>query len=247
MSAVSIATNLALPAAAPATRYRSIRVTRGHVVAVLLATLVIAVLDLAFLFDKVGKPGIWKILAFEPFVSLLLFTTSLLAWLVVAAEPSGRTRWSMLVVASLVSAALTAAVTMPIATAMGIDQVWQAIMEKTRSMPPEWLRFIGNTVHLSIYAFLFIAAAQNIRLRSATQRAVLSAQRGRPPSHAGSGRRLIDAGAGRPQFLFDRWSTLKRGIEDAPQAAEDSRPLITYSRSVARMREEGSRSGQTIG
>ena len=70
--------------------------------AVLLATLVTSVLDLAFLFDKLGKPGIWKIIAFEPILSLLIFTSALLAWLVVAAEPSGRTagaslsqhRWS---------------------------------------------------------------------------------------------------------------------------------------------------------
>ena len=131
MSAVSVDTSQALPVPVPAaTRHRSIRVTLGHVVAVLLATLVTSVLDLAYLFDKLGKPGIWKIIAFEPILSLLIFTSALLAWLVVAAEPSGRTRWGMLVAASVVSAALTAAITMPIASAVGIDQVWQALMEK---------------------------------------------------------------------------------------------------------------------
>ncbi len=244
MSAVSIATNPALPAASPARRYRSIRVTRGQVVAVLLATLVTTVLDLAFLFDKLGKPGIWKIIAFEPFVSLLAFATALLAWQVVAAEPSGRTRWSMLVVASLVSAALTAAVTMPVATALGIDQVWQAIWEKTKPMPPEWLRFVGNTVHLSIYAFLFIAAAQNIRLRSATQRAVLSAQR----AQAAIAREVLEArliamqAQVEPQFLFDSLVDIEKLYRrDAPQAAQDLDRLITYLRvALPRMREAGS-------
>ena len=87
MSAVSVDTSQALPVPVPAaTRHRSIRVTQGHVVAVLLATLVTSVLDLAYLFDKLGKPGIWKIIAFEPILSLLIFTSALLAWLVVAAE-----------------------------------------------------------------------------------------------------------------------------------------------------------------
>ena len=98
----------------------------------------------------------------------------------------------------MVSAALTAAITMPIASAVGIDQVWQALMEKKKPMPPEWLRFIGNTVHLSIYAFLFIAAAQNVRQRSATQRAVLSAQRAQANRTRGSGSATdSDAGSGR--------------------------------------------------
>ncbi len=113
MSAVSINPSQALPAAPPAKRYRSIRVTRGHVVAVLLATLVTSVLDFAFLFDKLGKPGIWKIFAFEPIVSLSIFSSALVAWLVVTAQPSERTRWGRLVAASVFSAALTAAVTMP--------------------------------------------------------------------------------------------------------------------------------------
>jgi len=178
MSAVPINPSQALPApVSRAARYRSIRVTSGHVVAVLFATLVTSVLDLAYLFDKLGKPGIWRAIAFEPIVSLVIFTSALLAWLVVAAEPSERTRWSVLVAASFVSAALTAVITMPIASAMGVDQVWQALMERTKPMPPDWLRFIGRTAHLSIYAFLFIAAAQHLRQRSATQRAVLAAQR----------------------------------------------------------------------
>jgi hypothetical protein len=245
MSAVSVDTSQALPVPVPAaTRHRSIRVTRGHVVAVLLATLVTSVLDLAFLFDKLGKPGIWKIIAFEPILSLLIFTSALLAWLVVAAEPSGRTRWGMLVAASVVSAALTAAITMPIASAVGIDQVWQALMEKKKPMPPEWLRFIGNTVHLSIYAFLFIAAAQNVRQRSATQREVLSAQR----AQATIAREVLEArliamqAQVEPRFLFDSLvdiETLYR--RNAPQAAEDLDRLITYLRvALPRLRAAGS-------
>ena len=245
MSAVSIDTSQAL--AAPvrfAARYRSIRVTRGHVVAVLFATLVTSVLDLAYLFDKLGKPGIWRAIAFEPIVSLVIFTSALLAWLVVAVDPSERTRWSRLIAASVVSAALTAAVTMPIASAVGIDQVWQALMEKTKPMPPDWLRFIGSTAHLSIYAFLFIAAAQNMRQRSATQRAVLAAQR----AQATIAREVLEArliamqAQVEPQFLFDSLvdiETLYR--RNAPQAAQDLDRLITYLRvALPRMREAGS-------
>ena len=245
MSAVSIDTSQALPAPVPfAARYRSLRVTRGHVVAVLFATLVTSVLDLAYLFDKLGKPGIWRAIAFEPIVSLVIFTSALLAWLVVAAKPSERTRWSRLIAASVVSAALTAAVTMPIASAVGIDQVWQALMEKTKPMPPDWLRFIGSTAHLSIYAFLFIAAAQNMRQRWATQRAVLAAQR----VQATIAREVLEArliamqAQVEPQFLFDSLvdiETLYR--RNAPQAAQDLDRLITYLRvALPRMREAGS-------
>ncbi|HVE89854.1 MAG TPA: histidine kinase [Burkholderiaceae bacterium] len=245
MSAVPLQTSQALPAPVlSAARRRTIRVTSGHVVAVLLATLVTSVLDLAYLFDKLGKPGIWKVIAFEPVVSVLIFTSALLAWLVVAAQPSGRTRWSPLVAAAVASAALTAAVTMPISSAAGIDQVWQSLMEKTRPMPPDWLRFIGNTAHLSIYAFLFIAAAQNLRHRSATQRAVLAAQR----AHASIAREVLEArliamqAQVEPQFLFDSLvdiETLYR--RNAPQAPQDLDRLITYLRvALPRMREAGS-------
>ncbi len=245
MSAVPISTSQTLPApVARAARFRSMRVTSGHVVAVLLATLVTSVLDLAYLFDKLGKPGIWRALAFEPIVSLMIFTFALLAWLFVAKEPNERTRWSALVVASVVSAALTAAITMPISAAIGIDQVWQALMEKTKPMPPNWLRFIGNTTHLSIYAFLFIASAQNLRQRSATQRAVLAAQR----AQASIAREVLEArliamqAQVEPQFLFDSLvdiETLYR--RNAPQAAQDLDRLITYLRvALPRMREAGS-------
>ena len=78
-------------------------------------------------------------------------------------------------------------------------------MEKTKPMPPHWLRFIGNTAQLSLFAFLFIAAAQNFRRRSATQRAVLSAQR----AQATIAREVLEArliamqAQVEPQFLFD--------------------------------------------
>ena len=78
-------------------------------------------------------------------------------------------------------------------------------MEKTKPMPPDWLRFIGSTAHLSIYAFLFIAAAQNLRQRSATQRAVLAAQR----AQATIAREVLESrltamqAQVEPQFLFD--------------------------------------------
>ena len=245
MSAVPVETPQVLPGPVPpSTRYRSIRVTRGHLVAVLLATLVISVLDFAYFFDKLGKPGIWRVVAFEPIVSLVIFTSALLAWLVVAAKPSERTRWSRLVAAAVASAALAAAITMPIAAAVGIDQVWQALMEKTKPMPPDWLRFIGKTAQLSIYSFLFIAAAQNLRQRSATQRLVLAAQR----AHASIAREVLEArliamqAQVEPQFLFDSLvdiETLYR--RNAPQAAQDLDRLITYLRvALPRMREAGS-------
>ena len=244
MSAVSINTSQALPAASPAERFRSIRVTRGHVVAVLLATLVTSVLDFAFLFDKLGKPEVWKIFAFEPIVSLTIFSSALVAWLVVTAHPSERTRWGRLVAASVFSAAVTVAVTMPIADAIGIDKVWQAMMEKTKPMPPYWLRFIGSTAQLSLFAFLFIAAAQNIRLRSATQRAVLAAQR----AQATIAREVLEArliamqAQVEPQFLFDSLVDIEKLYrKDAPQAAQDLDRLITYLRvALPRLREAGS-------
>src|SRR5918993_880452 len=110
MSAVPISSDQALPLpAASAKRNRSIRLTRGHLVAVLLATLVTSVVDFSFLFDKLAKPGIWKIFAFEPVTSLLIYGFALLAWLIVATEQSERTRWGQLVVASILSAAAATA------------------------------------------------------------------------------------------------------------------------------------------
>ena len=204
------------------------------------ATLVTAV-PISELFDSC-KPGL-EVSAFGRWVFYDV-QSALLAWLVVASQGSERTRWSRLVAAAVASAALTAAVTMPISSAAGIDQVWQALMEKTKPMPPDWLRFIGNTAHLSIYAFLFIAAAQNLRLRSATQRAVLVAQR----AHASIAREVLEArliamqAQVEPQFLFDSLvdiETLYR--RNAPQAAQDLDRLITYLRvALPRMREAGS-------
>ena len=245
MSAVPITSDQALPLPlAPAKRHRSIRVTRGHLVAVLLATLVTSVLDFAFLFDKLGKPGIWKIFAFEPVTSLAIYSSALLAWLIVAADPSERTRWSRLVVASVLSAAVATAVTMPISDAIGIDEVWRAVMEKSKPMPPDWLRFIGGTAQLSLFAFLFIAAAENIRQRSVTQRAVLAAQR----AQASIAREVLEArliamqAQVEPQFLFDSLVDIEKLYrKDASQAAQDLDRLINYLRvALPRMREAGS-------
>ena len=245
MSAVPISSDQALPLpATPATRRHPIRVTRGQLVAVLLATLVTSVLDFAYLFDKVGKPGIWKIFAFEPFTSLLIYSFALVAWLVVAANPSERTRWSKLVGASVLSAAIATAITMPISDAIGIDEVWRTVMEKSKPMPPDWLRFVGGTAHLSLFAFLFIAAAQNIRQRSATQRAVLAAQR----AQAGIAREVLEArliamqAQVEPQFLFDSLVDIEKLYrKDPSQAAEDLDRLINYLRvALPRMRESGS-------
>ena len=245
MSAVPISSDQALPLpAASAKRNRSIRVTRGHLVAVLLATLVTSVVDFSFLFDKLAKPGIWKIFAFEPVTSLLIYGFALLAWLVVAAERSERTRWGQLVVASILSAAAATAVTMPISDAIGIDEVWRAVMEKTKPIPPDWLRFIGGTAQLSLFAFLFIAAAQNIRQRSMTQRAVLAAQR----AQASIAREVLEArliamqAQVEPQFLFESLVDIEKLYrKDAPRAAQDLDRLITYLRvALPRMREAGS-------
>ena len=245
MSAVPISSDQALPLpAAPATLRRPIRVTRGQVVAVLLATLVTSVLDFAFLFDKVGKPGIWKIFAFEPVTSLLIYSSALVAWLIVAANPSERTRWSKLVGASVLSAAVATAITMPISDAIGIDEVWRTVMEKSKPMPPDWLRFVGGTAQLSLFAFLFIAAAQNIRQRSATQRAVLAAQR----AQASIAREVLEArliamqAQVEPQFLFDSLVDIEKLYrKDPSQAADDLDRLINYLRvALPRMRESGS-------
>ena len=245
MSAVPITSDQALPLPLEAAkRHRSIRVTRGHLVAVLLATLVTSVLDFAFLFDKLGKPGIWKIFAFEPVTSLAVYSSALLAWLIVATDPSERTRWSKLVAASVLSAAVATAVTMPISDAIGVDEVWRAVMEKSKPVPPDWLRFIGGTAQLSLFAFLFIAAAENIRQRSATQRAVFAAQR----AQATIAREVLEArliamqAQVEPQFLFDSLVDIEKLYrKDASQAAQDLDRLINYLRvALPRMREAGS-------
>ena len=91
---------------------------------------------------------------------------------------------------------------------------------------------------------MFIAAAQNVRQRSATQRAVLSAQR----AQATIAREVLEArliamqAQVEPRFLFDSLvdiETLYR--RNAPQAAEDLDRLITYLRvALPRLRAAGS-------
>ena len=221
------------------------QLTWRHGLAVLLATLAMSVSDLAVMYEKFGKPGVALILVADMLSSLLLFSAALIAWMIaVDSEATGRRRMVHLVAAIVTSAAVTHAISMPIMQATGVYDAWIALMEKTRPTPPNWLMYLSGTVQLSVFAFLFIATAEMVRRRTATQSAVQSAQR----EQAAIAREVLESrltamqAQVEPQFLFDALVDIEALYrKDASRAANDLDRLITYLRvALPRLREPGS-------
>ena len=117
-------------------------------------------------------------------------------------------------------------------------------MGKKRPVPPLWLGILGNTIHLALFASLFVLVAEVLQRRSATNAAVLAARREQAAvAHEVLESRLAAMQAQvEPQFLFNSLV----GIEalyrkDADAAAENLDRLIQYLRvALPRLREPGS-------
>jgi Histidine kinase len=221
------------------------QLTWRHGLVIVLATLAMSVSDLAYMFDKLDKPGVPLILGFNAGISLLLFGITLVGWkLAVEAGATGRRQLANLIAVIVASAALAAAISMPIAHALGYDDAWMAVMEKRRAPPPIWLIYISTTIQFFVFTFLFVAAAEMLRRRSLTQRAVQSAQR----EQAAIAREVLESrltamqAQVEPQFLFDSLVDIEALYrQDAVRAAGDLDRLITYLRvALPRLREPGS-------
>ncbi len=222
-----------------------LQLTWRHGLAVLLATLAMTVADFAYLVEKIGRPGVSVIITFNALSALVLFSFALIGWMIAVESDAGaRTRRWGLLAAIVISAALTAAMLMPVAHAVGLHEAWLSVMDRKKAPPPEWLVFVSTTFQLSVFAFLFVAASETMRRRSSTQRAVQSAQR----EQAAIAREVLESrltamqAQVEPQFLFDSLvdiETLYR--QDASRAADDLDRLITYLRvALPRLREPGS-------
>ena len=114
----------------------------AHVVAVLMASLLMTVVDASIWVEKLHKPGVAQVLAFGFFGSMLLFSTTMLAWVAATydAPAGGAARTWRLLWAIVASAALTAAITVPMFAAIGLQELAWALMDsKKKELPPMWL------------------------------------------------------------------------------------------------------------
>lgn len=222
------------------------QLTWRHGLAVLLAALAITVADGAYLVEKIDKPGVFLVLAFNALVALVLFSFTLLGWIVaVESGTDFRLRWKLLA-AIVISSTLTAGMLLPIAHAVDLHEVFMSLLDKKQyqAAAPDWLAILTNSAQYSVFAFFFIAAAEMLRRRSATQRAVQSAQR----EQAAIAREVLESrltamqAQVEPQFLFDSLVDIEALYRrDAGRAAEDLDRLITYLRvALPRLREPGS-------
>jgi hypothetical protein len=219
----------------------------AHLVAVLMASLLMTVVDASIWVDKLDKPGVAKVLAFGLANSVLLFGVTMLAWVAAAYDSpaGGPARTWRLVWVVVASAALTAAITVPTADAIGLQElVWSLVDNKKRELPPMWLALVGHATVYSTLSFLFVAVAEVLHRRSATTSALQATQR----AQARIAREVLESRLAamqaqvEPQFLFDSLvdiETLYR--QDAHRAASDLDRLINYLRvALPRLREPGS-------
>jgi hypothetical protein len=219
----------------------------AHLVAVLMASLLMTVVDASIWVDKLDKPGVAKVLAFGLANSMLLFGVTMLAWVAAAYDSAagGPARTWRLVWVVVASAALTAAITVPTADAIGLQElVWSLVDSKKKELPPMWLALVGHATVYSTLSFLFVAVAEVLHRRSATTSALQATQR----AQARIAREVLESRLAamqaqvEPQFLFDSLvdiETLYR--RDACRAASDLDRLINYLRvALPRLREPGS-------
>lgn len=219
---------------------------RHHALGFALAMLLMTAVDVSAVADKFNRPGVATVVGFDLFVTAVLFSITLLAWSAASAgqAPSGPQRTRALAWAVLVSGLLSAAVVVPVGNAIGIPEIWWELMGKKKSLPPVWLAILGNTVHLGLYSFLFVVAAEVLQRRASTHAAVLAARR----EQASVAREVLESRLAamqaqvEPQFLFNALVGIEALYQkDAAAAAENLDHLIQYLRvALPRLREPGS-------
>jgi hypothetical protein len=222
------------------------RLNRRHALGLVLAILLMTAVDLSTMADKLDKPGVVKVIVFDLFVSVSLFSITLLAWSAAVAgrPPRGSERMRAIVMAVVASGLLSAAIVVPTMNAAGIPEIAYELMGKKRPVPPLWIGILANTIHLGLFAALFVLVAETLQRRSATSAAILAARREQAAvAHEVLESRLAAMQAQvEPQFLFNSLV----GIEalyrkDADAAAENLDRLIEYLRvALPRLRAPGS-------
>ena len=220
----------------------------AHVVAVVMASLLMTVVDASIWVDKLDKPGVAQVLAFGLASSVLLFSLTMLGWVGATydAPAGGPARTWRLVWLVVASAALTAAITVPASTVIGLPELVSSLVVdgKKKEIPPMWLALVGHATVYSTLSFLFVAVAEVLHRRNAATTALQATQR----AQATIAREVLESRLAamqaqvEPQFLFDSLvdiETLYR--QDAHRAANDLDRLINYLRvALPRLREPGS-------
>jgi hypothetical protein len=219
---------------------------RRHALGLALAILLMTAIDLSTMADKLDKPGVMKVVVFDLFVAVSLFTITLLAWSAAVAgqPPVGSQRMRAVVIAIVASGLLSAAIVVPIMNAAGIPEIWYELMGKKKPVPPLWVGILGNTVHLALFGSLFVLVAEVLQRRSATGAAVLAARR----EQAAVAREVLESRLAamqaqvEPQFLFNSLVAIEALYrKDANAAADNLDRLIQYLRvALPRLREPGS-------
>jgi len=228
------------------------QLNRHHALGLTLAILLTTAIDISAMADKLGKPGVVSLVGFDLFTSILLFSISLLVWsaAVHGLAPRGQARTRALAVAVVASALLAALVVVPAYKALGIPEVVWEMMGKKKEVPPMWLAIIGNTFHLGLFSFFFIAIAEIMQRRASTHAAVLASQR----EQASVAREVLESRLAamqaqvEPQFLFNSLVAIEALYrKNAGAAAENLDRLIQYLRvALPRLREPGSTIGAEL-
>jgi hypothetical protein len=247
----SVAHLPALPLVADSFAGRCVRawsqLNRKHVLGVLLTVLLLSAINVSGVADKLGRPGVGKVITFDVFASFVLFTITLLAWSAASFghAPTGGRRMRAVVLAILVSGLVSAAIIVPVGDLYGIPEVWRELMGKAgRPAPPLWLGILGYTIHLGMFSFAFVLVGETLHRRASTAAAITAARR----EQASVAREVLESRLAamqaqvEPQFLFNALV----GIEalyrkDAAAAADNLDRLIQYLRvALPRLREPGS-------
>lgn len=222
------------------------QLNRRHAFGVLFAIALMTVVDVSGLADKMGRPGVMSIVGYELLVNAVLFTFTLLAWSAATYGqlPAGRERTRSLAVAVALSGLISAAIVVPLGQALGIPELWWELMGKKKAMPPLWVAIPGNTIQLGVFGLMFIAVAEVLQRRAATNAAVLAAQR----EQTAVARQVLESRLAamqaqvEPQFLFNSLVGIEALYQKDPNsAAANLDRLIQYLRvALPRLREPGS-------
>ena len=125
----------------------------AHLVAVLMASLLMTVVDASIWIDKLDKPGIAQVLAFNLAGSMLLFVHDARVGGSHTTRPPAALRASGGLSAVVASAALTAAITVPTAVS-GLPELVSSLVDgKKKPLPPMWLAFVGHAIVYSTLSF----------------------------------------------------------------------------------------------
>jgi len=223
-----------------------------HVTAWLLASAMMIVVDFTALVDKLHKPGVTLMIAFEMLGAMTIFGTTLLAWIAATdgAADSGRARNVRVAWAVVLGGTAAACILVPLMQWAEMDTLWWELAGKSKPRPDLALLMISNIVHTIAFSALFVAAMETLHRRSLTSEAIRNAQR----EQAGLSRKVLESRLAamqaqvEPQFLFETLVDVERLYQkDAQRAADNLDRLITYLRvALPRLREAGSSVGAEI-